>query len=151
MAAFAILGTNHTGLTVSSLDRALDFYCGVLGFELINRAGRDPAIIQEITGIPGADIEAAYVKAPGLTLELIEYRGPADRGKMQGRSCDTGHPHVAFNVDNVDAVLAAVRAGGGVTWHEPVIGTAGPNKGARVIYTHDPDGITLEFIQPPPR
>lgn len=151
MAAFTILGTNHTGLTVSSLDRALDFYCGVLGFELVNRAGRDPAVIQTITGIPGADIEVAYVRAPGLTLELIEYKGPADRGKMQGRSCDTGHPHVAFSVDNVEAVRAAVKAAGGTAWHDPVVGTAGPNKGARVIYTHDPDGITLEFIQPPPR
>ena len=29
----------HVHLKVSNLDRSLDFYCGVLGFELIQRYG----------------------------------------------------------------------------------------------------------------
>ncbi len=35
----------HVHLKVSQLDRALEFYCGVLGFELIQRYGREAAFI----------------------------------------------------------------------------------------------------------
>ncbi len=35
----------HVHLKVADLDRALDFYCGVLGFELTTRMGRQAAFI----------------------------------------------------------------------------------------------------------
>jgi catechol 2,3-dioxygenase len=35
----------HVHLKVADLDRALDFYCGVLGFELMARMGPDAAFI----------------------------------------------------------------------------------------------------------
>jgi catechol 2,3-dioxygenase len=35
----------HVHLKVSDIDRALDFYCGVLGFELQHRYGEDAAFI----------------------------------------------------------------------------------------------------------
>jgi catechol 2,3-dioxygenase len=35
----------HVHLKVSDLDRALNFYCGVLGFELTQRYGRDAAFV----------------------------------------------------------------------------------------------------------
>ncbi len=151
MSAFAILGTNHTGITVSSLDRAVAFYQDVLGFEVRDRAPRDPAFIERVVGVQGADVEIAYVTAPGHTLELIEYRGPADRTTVRARPCDAGATHVAFNVDDVDAVVVAVEAAGWTAVSDPILVTAGPNRGARVVYTRDPDGVTLEFIQPPPR
>ena len=31
----------------------------------------------------------------------------------------------------------------------PITVNAGPNKGGLVVYTRDPDGITVEFIQRP--
>ena len=35
----------HVHLKVADLERALGFYCGVLGFELMQRYGRDAAFI----------------------------------------------------------------------------------------------------------
>lgn len=35
----------HVHLKVSDLNRALDFYCGVLGFELMERHGNDAAFV----------------------------------------------------------------------------------------------------------
>jgi catechol 2,3-dioxygenase len=35
----------HVHLKVANLDRALDFYCGVLGFELISRFGNEAAFV----------------------------------------------------------------------------------------------------------
>ena len=66
---------------------------------------------------------------------------------MVSRPCDTGFAHVAFDVDDIDSVLAAVRAAGVEPLSEPVVINAGPNSGGKAVYTRDPDGVTIEFIQ----
>ena len=105
MTGFSISATNHTSFTVSDLDRSLAYFCDVLGFELLNRSPRDPAFIELVVAIPGADIEVAYVQAPGHRLELIQYRGPDGRRRVESRPCDAGFAHVAFDVDDIDAVI----------------------------------------------
>ena len=102
-------------------------------------------------GIPGAEIEVAYVQAPGHRLELIQYHAPEERGQVVARPCDTGFAHVAFDVDDIDAVVAAVRKASVEPLSEPVVVNAGPNKGGKAVYTRDPDGVTIEFIQKPDR
>jgi catechol 2,3-dioxygenase-like lactoylglutathione lyase family enzyme len=149
MAGFTIASTNHTSFTVSSLDRAIGLFRDALGFELLNRSPRDPKFIEQVVGVPGADIEVAYLQAPGHRLELIEYLGPDDRSRVESRPCDAGFAHIAFDVDDIDGALAAVREAGSEPLGEPVVVNAGPNKGGMVVYTRDPDGITVEFIQKP--
>jgi catechol 2,3-dioxygenase-like lactoylglutathione lyase family enzyme len=149
MSGYTVVGTNHTSFTVSDMDRSVGFFTDVLGFELLHRGGRDPAFIEKVVGVPGADIEVAYIQAPGHRLELIQYRGPQDRGKVVSRPCDTGFAHVAFDVDDIDAVLEAARHAGVEPLSPPQQLEHGPNKGGKVVYTRDPDGITIEFIQKP--
>jgi catechol 2,3-dioxygenase-like lactoylglutathione lyase family enzyme len=144
---FRILGTNHTSFTVSSLDRTLRFLRECLGFELVSRAPRNPALVSRITGVEGAEVEIAFLKAPGHTLELIEYRKPAAKARVNARPCDAGFAHVAFNVDNVPAAVAAAGAYGVEPIAPPVAIDQGPNKGRRVVYLRDWDGITIELIE----
>lgn len=149
MAGFRVVGTNHTSFTVSDLDRSVAFFTEALGFALLHRGPRDPAMIGRVVGVPGADIEVAYVQGPGHRLELIEYKAPADRGRVESRPCDAGFAHVAFDVDDIDAALAAAAAHGVKPLSEPQDLHTGPNAGGRVVYTRDPDGVTVEFIQRP--
>lgn len=151
MTGFTITSTNHTSFTVSSLDRAVALFRDALGFELLNRSGRDPDFTETVVGVPGARIEVAYLQAPGHRLELIEYLAPEDRGRVECRPCDAGFAHVCFDVDDVDAALAAVEPAGLKPLNPPALLTMGPNKGGKVVYTRDPDGITVEFIQAPRR
>lgn len=151
MTGFTISATNHTSFTVSDLNRTLTFFCDVLGFELLNRSPRDPGFIARVVAIPGADIEVAYVQAPGHRIELIEYRGPDERRQLESRPCDTGFAHVAFDVDDIDAAIEASKAVGVHALGPVQELDRGPNKGGRVVYTRDADGITVEFIQPPPK
>ncbi|NQV99483.1 MAG: VOC family protein [Rhodospirillales bacterium] len=147
MSNFNVLRTNHTSFTVSDLDRIIGFFCDGLGFQLLNRAPRDPKLVQQISGVAGADIEVAYIQGPAHRLELIQYHGPADRGRVECRPCDAGYAHLAYDVDNVDAAMAAARA---YTFKElgaPVAIDKGPNTGSRVVYMRDIDGITVEFIE----
>jgi catechol 2,3-dioxygenase-like lactoylglutathione lyase family enzyme len=75
--SFRVLGTNHTSFTVSNLERTLGFFRDCLGFELISKAPRDPAL--------------------------------ANKGAVKARPCDTGFAHVAFNVDDAEAAVAAAE------------------------------------------
>ncbi len=149
MADFKILRTNHTSFTVSDLDRSVAFFCDGLGFELLSKAPRDPAKIQQITGVSGADITVAYVQGPGHRLELIEYQGPDDRDSLRPRPCDVGFAHVAYDVDDIDAAIATAAKFDVRAINPPAVIDKGPNAGGRVADLLDPDGITIEFIELP--
>ncbi len=149
LAGFKVLATNHTSFTVSNLDRSVEYFVGALGFELVSRAPRDPAVISRITGVDGADIEVAYVQGPGHRLELIQYRAPDDRGRVRSLPCDVGFAHIAFDVDQIDAAVKASVRLGVMPIGDPVAIDKGPNAGGRVVYLRDPDGVTIEFIEKP--
>ena len=149
MNGFRVLATNHTSFTVSDLDRSITFFTEVLGFEMVNRAPRDPILISSITGVPGADIEVAYIQGPGHRLELIQYYGPSERSQVDSRPCDSGFAHVAYDVDDVDAAVAASAPYQVLPIGEVTVIDKGPNAGRKVVYLRDPDGVTIEYIEAP--
>ena len=146
---FQVLRTNHTSFTVSDLDRTCGFFVNTLGFEVVSRAPRDPALIREITGVADADIEVAYVQGPGHRLELIQYLAPTVRKRIEAQPCDTGFAHLAFDVTDVDAAIAASQVYGFRPINSPTPIDKGPNSGSRVVYLRDPDGVTIEYIEKP--
>src|SRR5207253_4125228 len=147
---FRVLAADHTGITVSNLERALAFWRNVLGFELSHTAHQMGEMASEITGVAGAEIKLAVVKAPGgHKIELLEYLAPPDRKHVDLRPCDVGSVHVALLVDNLDAVLSAIAASGWKVAGKPQTLQSGPNAGKRVVYVRAPDGTTIEFMQPP--
>src|SRR5213079_1291397 len=146
---FRVLAADHTGITVSNRERALTFWRDVLGFEPSHTAHQTGEMAREITGVAGAEIKLAVVKAPGgHKIELLEYLAPADRKKNASlRPCDVGHVHIALTVENLEPLLQNIAASGWKAAGKPRTLTAGPNAGKRVVYVHDPDGTTIEFMQ----
>ena len=143
-----IISADHTGITVSNLERSLAFWCDVLGFELSHTAHQTGELAQEITGVAGAEIKLAVLKTPaGHKIELLEYLAPPDREHAKVRPCDVGHVHVALLVDDLDAVLERVATSGWKAAGQPQLLKSGPNAGKRVVYVRDPDGTTIEFMQ----
>src|ERR1700736_323704 len=100
---FRIITADHTGITVSNLERSLAFWRDVLGFELSHRAHHTGDLASEVTGVPGAEISIAVLKGYGHKIELLEYLAPADRKQLDLRPCDTGSVHVALIIDDLDA------------------------------------------------
>jgi len=149
MRDFQVLATNHTSFTVSDLDRTIAFFSEALGFELLSRAPRDPKAVEVISGVPGADIEVAFVQGPGHRIELIQYHGPAERGRVECRPCDTGFAHLAYDVDNVEAAVEASTPHQVLPLGPITVIDKGPNAGGKVVYLRDPDGVTIEYIQKP--
>jgi glyoxylase I family protein len=148
---FRIIAADHTGITVSNLERSLAFWRDVLGFEFSHTAHQKGERPEQITGVKGADLKLAVLKTPtGHKIELLEYYAPSDRNKQNDlRPCDLGHVHVALIVDDLDAVLERIASLGWKASGKPQILDHGPNAGKRVVYVHDPDGTTIEFMQMP--
>lgn len=150
MGAAAIISVDHTGFTVSNLERSLAFWRDVLGFELSHRPHQTGSLASEITGVPGAEISIAVLKGYGHKIELLEYSAPADRQHLRPRPCDIGSVHVALVVENLDPLLKTIARSGWQPAGEPQTLVAGPNAGKRVVYVRDPDGTTIELMQAAP-
>ena len=143
-----IVSTDHTGITVSNLERSLAFWRDVLGFEFSHTAYQKGELAQEITGVEGAELKLAVLKTPGgHKIELLEYLAPADRKRTNLRPCDLGSVHVALLVEDLSAALDRIAVSGWKTVGQPQILTKGPNAGKRVVYVRDPDGTTIELMQ----
>ena len=147
--AFTILEVHHTGLTVRDIEASLAFWRDVMGFAVLYRATRTGAFAAEVTGVPRAEIAIAVLQAPGHRIELLEYRAPGDRAHLRPRPCDIGSLHLAFDVDDLNAALAVIAARGWTVAGAPQVVESGTRAGTRVVYLHDPDGTTIELMQPP--
>jgi len=167
---FRIIAADHTGITVSDLERSLAFWRDVFGFEFSHSAHQKGDMAEQITGVKNAELKLAVLKSPtGHKIELLEYLAPADRKKHVDpstslpssaqssgvasrtslRSCDVGHAHVALIVDDLDSVLQKIAASGWKAAGKPQTLAQGPNAGKRVVYVRDPDGTTIEFMEVP--
>jgi catechol 2,3-dioxygenase-like lactoylglutathione lyase family enzyme len=147
----AIGSVDHTGITVSSLKEALDFWVNVLGFQYLYTWNfENTPFIDKLVGVPGAVISVAMVEGYGHRIELLEYQAPAGRKVIKPRSCDVGSVHVGLYVKNMDAALARVAKAGWLPVAEPQTVEDGERKGMRLIYLRGPDGVTIEFMQNAP-
>jgi lactoylglutathione lyase len=152
-ARWEIDGARHGGITVSDLDRSLEFYCGLLGLELLwRRLYEEPAIL-EIVGVPEASgLEIAMLRIPGcdVDVELIEYQG-CSRASASTEPYNYGSGHFCVFVHHIEALYTDL-ASEGVRFRSdgPVEMTDGPNKGGKSLYSLDPDGYIFEFHERPP-
>jgi diaminopimelate decarboxylase len=148
-AAWRATGLDHVSVTSGELDRSLAFYCNLLGLELRARGEAEGSSEFEITGIPDAKVRWADLQLPhGQVLELIEYVDP--RGTpSQPRANDPGATHISLRVADIDAVYERLREGNVAVRSAPTTITApGAWNGAKAFYAADPDGVTVELIQP---
>ena len=146
--SFRIISADHTGITVSDLERSLAFWQNVLGFEFSHSAHQSGKMAEQITGVKGAELKLAVLKVPdGHKIELLEYLAPADRKRADIRPCDVGSVHVALLVHDLDSVLERIAASNWKAAGKPQRLQSGPNAGKRVVYVRDPDGTTIELMQ----
>jgi catechol 2,3-dioxygenase-like lactoylglutathione lyase family enzyme len=138
---------NHTGFTVSNVERSIVFYRDLLGMELLSLAERDPGFSEKISGVPGAHMKTAYLKLPdGHQLELIQYLSPPG-ATLDARTQNVGSGHLALNVKDLRKLHAKLKSQGVPFKSDPLEIPGGPNKGNLAVYCTDPDGITVELIQ----
>ena len=145
-----ITGFLHFAYSCADADRSIAFYCDNLGMELVaDRVVPGGGYVEAVTGIAGARVRIVHLQGYGFNLELLEYEEP--RGDTRAREPNhAGSAHMAFVVDDCDAVCAElaakgvpVRSAGG----RPATVTGGPNDGGKCVYLEDPDGNPVELVE----
>jgi catechol 2,3-dioxygenase-like lactoylglutathione lyase family enzyme len=144
-----IYGAHHTCFTVRNMADSLAFYRDLLGFEVISeRPEVTNAYFRAIVGFPEAVVHAVLLKIPGTEhcLELFEYKHP--RGTPQDLTPNNpGSSHLAYLVDDLQALYAKLQAAGVTFISPPVYLDEGPNIGGWALYMKDPSGLVIELFQ----
>jgi catechol 2,3-dioxygenase-like lactoylglutathione lyase family enzyme len=141
---------HHVGLTVSDVDRSIEFYSSLFDFEEIARVEMDGPTVARGLDVPDARILVVLLSAENCILEFIQYLHPEGR-PFTLRNCDIGASHVCIAVDDVEAFQKRLEAAGhqlNGPPNDPI--PDGPAKGSRFAYFRDLDGITVEVLQPGP-
>lgn len=145
----------HVSFTVADLERSVAFYTD-LGLEVIHRQTQRNAYTDRLVGFAGAHLEVAMLRLPGTEpgrsghhLELVQYRNP-EGAPIRPQTNQPGAPHLALETDDIHAAFQELSLKGVRFRAEaPVAIEEGRNRGGYTVYFEDPDGITLELVQPP--
>ena len=121
----------HVHLKVSDLDRSLEFYCGVLGFELTERHGNEVAFVSA----------GGYHHLIGLNTWESAGGAPSPRGS-------TGLFHFAILYSTRLALADALRRL--IAAKVPLDG-ASDHGVSEALYLRDPDQNGIEFYEIGPR
>ena len=147
----------HFSFTVSDLERSIEWYTDTLGLELVLRQAQENAYTQTLVGIPGAVLKVAQFAVPGVPparsthmLELVEYVTPRGVQPEEMPTNNVGCAHLALLVTDIFPRYERMLRRGVLFRNPPVAITEGANAGGFACYFEDPDGITLELLQPSP-
>ena len=143
---FFVTSLNHTGFTVDRLDDAIEFFSKSLGFELVDRAPRDPVNTGRLTGVANVELDVAYMRFGDQVIEILEYTAE-DRAHFTPRPVDVGSAHLAIKVDDIDAAIGGCVNAGGEMAGELITVDKGPNAGNKICYVTMNHGTMIELIQ----
>ena len=136
---------HHVGVVVDDLAAATAFFVE-LGLRLQGQGQVEGGWVDRIVGLEGVRTEFAMVEtADGHgRLELIKFHAPPGQDGNDHAPANTlGLRHVAFVVEDLDAVLAGARARGA----ELVGGVERYGDSFRLCYVRGPEGIIVELAE----
>ena len=141
----AIKAIRHTGIVVSDMQTSLHFYRDLLGLEIWADFQDDSQMVQDITGVPDANIWMVKLQAEdGVSIELLQYLSHPQPVPQSRRACDIGCNHIALQVEDLDALYEKLVAAGIEFNVPPTVSSEGF---AKVTYCRDPEGVLVELVE----
>jgi catechol 2,3-dioxygenase-like lactoylglutathione lyase family enzyme len=131
---------DHVGIVVDDLEAATAFFVE-LGFNVQGDGQVEGDWVDRIVGLEGVRTKFAMVETPDGhgRLELIEFESPrAEGGDPHAPANTRGIRHIAFIVDDIDAVVARAELVGEVERYGDIF---------RLCYIRGPEGIIVELAE----
>jgi glyoxylase I family protein len=140
-----ISAIRHTGLVVADLERALHFWCDVLGFKMVMQMEESGSHIDAMMGLKDVRVTTAKLAAlDGNLIELLYFDSHPDQPRWNGSPYSTGFTHIALTVDDLDRLVLKL-AQEGVKF--PAKPQFSPDGKVKVIYAQGPEGVLLELVE----
>jgi len=148
--ATLVQGVQAVGMTVSDLDRSVEFFTRVLHFEKVAEAEVAGEGYERLQGVFGLRMRVARLRLGDEQIELSEYLAPRGRPiAPDAKSNDRSFQHVAIIVSDMARAYAWLRE------HRVTHASPGPQRlpdwnknagGIEAFYFKDPDGHALEVL-----
>lgn len=145
-----VKSVDAVGMTVSDMDRSVEFYSKVLSFEKLSDVEVYGTEYEHLQGIFGLRIRVVRMKLGAEFIELTEYLTPKGRPiPVDSRSNDRWFQHIAIVVSDMDKAYQHLRK------YKVQHASTGPQRipdsnkaaaGIRAFYFRDPDEHNLEVI-----
>lgn len=129
---------NHIGIATPSIAQAVETYRTLLG----------ATVIGEPFDLPAQGVKVCFIDTPNTQIELIE---PYDDGSpiagFLRKNPAGGQHHVCFEVADIHAAVADLKAKGATILGEPRIGA----HGTPIVFVHPKDmgGVLVELMETP--
>jgi catechol 2,3-dioxygenase-like lactoylglutathione lyase family enzyme len=145
-----VKSVDAVGITVSDIDRSVEFFSKVLSFEKVSHIEVMGSEYERLQGVFGARMRIARMRLGEEFIDLTEYLTPRGRPiPVDSRSNDQWFQHIAIVVSDMDKAYQQLRA------HKVQHTSTGPQRipdwnkaaaGIKAFYFKDPDGHNLELI-----
>ena len=129
---------NHVGVATPSIEESARLYRDMLGATKIHDA----------FDLPSQGVRVCFVDLPNSQIELIEPLGEGSPiHKFLAKNPAGGQHHVCFEVADIHAAAADMKAKGATVLGEPRIGA----HGTLVIFVHPKNmgGVLVELMESP--
>jgi catechol 2,3-dioxygenase-like lactoylglutathione lyase family enzyme len=135
----------HVGIVVDDLAAATEFFVE-LGLVLQGEWSVEGRWVDRIVGLEGVRVNAAMMHPPDGNgrLELVKFHSPSNQGDNRPAPANApGIRHIAFAVEDIDAVVAGLRARG-----SELVGELERYEDSyRLCYVRGPEGIIVELAE----
>ncbi len=141
------------GMTVSDMDRSIEFYSKILSFEKVSDVEVVGEDYERLQGLFGVRMRVVRMRLGDELIELTEYLAPKGRPiPVDSRSNDRWFQHIAIITSDMERAYALLRQ------HKVEHASTGPQRlpdwnqnaaGIKAFYFKDPDKHALEILQFP--
>ncbi|SFP38400.1 methylmalonyl-CoA epimerase [Sphingomonas rubra] len=129
---------NHVGVATPSIERSVAIYRDLLGATAIG----------EPFDLPAQGVRVCFVDVPNTQVELIEpYDETSPIAGFLKKNPAGGQHHLCFEVADIHAAVADMKAKGATVLGEPRIGA----HGTPIVFLHprDTGGVLIELLETP--
>ncbi len=140
-----IQNIDHVGVIVNDLPAAKAFFLD-LGLEVQGEGEVAGAWVDRVVGLDNMKVAVVFMRVPDgqAGIELIKFHTPADeRGVRPAPANTLGIRHIAFAVENIEAVVAKLKERGA----EPFSEIQSFEDQYKLCYVRGPEGIILELTE----
>jgi catechol 2,3-dioxygenase-like lactoylglutathione lyase family enzyme len=152
-------GIIQVTIGVRDMDRSLEFYNGILGYDevLLDMSGPDAAMgpflenrMQQRQVILGrkVSLRSPFAMDGGGTIRLVQVKDYPGKNLFEGRRWgDIGQMEACFEVDDVRAAVEELKSMNMEVYHPPTYMDMGTGSKGSFAYIKDPDGTLIEFVE----